>query len=412
MDQVKFNSHMIALMAEDPFYAAVSRRIRKIRSCDVPTAGVAIQDERIIMLWNPDFFGQLESQHVRGVIKHELLHIIEEHICSRKKENALVWNIATDCAINCLITPGHLPDCAIIPGTVFKNVPKGQEKLAAMIKSLPRMKSSEWYYNRLMKDEDVLQELKGGDGNSESSDNGTDPYGGMTSIDSHDGWQGDLNSMERTVMEEQIRSVIKDAVREVEHRAAKGLRAWGDVPVEMQSKLKEFCAGIVDWRRLLRMSVGMAKSRDKRSTRMRRNRKYGRIHPGKTFLRRSRVLVAVDESGSVSNDDVSLLFGELDKLAQEIEFTVIHFDTCVDDNVTSYKRGEKVKPVRYRSGGTNFNAPTKWANEHSASYDTLFILTDGMAAKPTRCKIKRTWILTPGYKLEFDTRELQVCMKK
>jgi predicted metal-dependent peptidase len=114
----------------------------------------------------------------------------------------------------------------------------------------------------------------------------------------------------------------------------------------------------------------------------------------------------------VSNDDVSLLFGELNKLAKEIEFTVIHFDTTVDDNVTSYKRGEKIKSVRYRCGGTDFNAPTEWANKHSSQFDTLFILTDGQASSPTRCRIKRTWILTPGCKLYFDTQELQVYMRK
>jgi predicted metal-dependent peptidase len=414
MDQREFNKHLVAQMATDPFYAAISRRIRKIRSFDVPTAGVGFDNEKVVMHWNPDFFGQLESQHVKGVLKHEFLHIIEEHICSRKKENALVWNLATDCAINCLITAEHLPDCAIIPGTSFKNIPKGQEKLARLIESLPRMKSSEWYYNRLIKEEDALQELTDGKhkSGSGSTDDNPDPYDGMANIDNHDGWQDSVDSVERTVIREEIRSVIRDAVREVEQRVAKGLQAWGDVPTEMQTRLKEFCAGTVDWRTLLRMSTGMAKSRDKRSTRTRRNRKYGLAHPGKTYLRRSRVLVAIDESGSVSNDDISLLFGELNKLAKEIEITVIHFDTLVDDNVTSYKRGEKITPIRYRSGGTDFNAPTDWANKHASQFDTLFILTDGQAAPPTQCKIKRTWILTPGCKLYFDTRELQVHMGK
>ena len=86
-------------------------------------------------------------------------------------------------------------------------------------------------------------------------------------------------------------------------------------------------------------------------------------------------------------------FGELNKLSTIAAFTVIPFDTNVDDEkVFVWKKGEKRNRERVLCGGTDFNAPTLWVNERQ--YDGHIVLTDLCAPKPINSKCQRLWIST------------------
>ena len=84
-------------------------------------------------------------------------------------------------------------------------------------------------------------------------------------------------------------------------------------------------------------------------------------------------------------------FGELNKLAKLAEFTVVPFDTQVDESkVYVWKKGENKKAERVLCGGTCFEAPTDWANKNGV--DGVIILTDMEAPKPKACKAQRMWM--------------------
>jgi len=91
---------------------------------------------------------------------------------------------------------------------------------------------------------------------------------------------------------------------------------------------------------------------------------------------------------------LSAFFSELNSLAKLAEFTVIPFDHEVDESkVYVWKKGENRKRERVLTGGTDFNAPTDYVNEHN--FDGVIILTDMMAPKPKRCNAQRMWMTTP-----------------
>jgi hypothetical protein len=93
---------------------------------------------------------------------------------------------------------------------------------------------------------------------------------------------------------------------------------------------------------------------------------------------------------------LALFFSELTSLAKYAEFTVIPFDTEVaEDEVFVWKKGKKQTWERVKTGGTCFNAPTKWVNEKD--FDAHLILTDMEAPKPVSSKIQRAWVTTPQY---------------
>ena len=121
--------HAYRLLMDEPFFAALSRKIEKRASTAIPTAGVRVCPDtaQFEMIYNPEFFASLPEEHVRGVLKHEFYHLIFEHVTNRKPAGIdhKSWNIAADLAINSHLV-GELPENACMPGVgPFANMPAG-----------------------------------------------------------------------------------------------------------------------------------------------------------------------------------------------------------------------------------------------------------------------------------------------
>ncbi len=80
------NMHTARLLMREPFFAALSRRIDKIASTAIPTAGVRVNPDsaQFEMIYNPEFFAQLSDEHKQGILMHEFYHLVFEHVTGRK----------------------------------------------------------------------------------------------------------------------------------------------------------------------------------------------------------------------------------------------------------------------------------------------------------------------------------------
>jgi predicted metal-dependent peptidase len=142
------------------------------------------------------------------------------------------------------------------------------------------------------------------------------------------------------------------------------------------------------------------------------NRRYPYVHPGRKTNRQASIAISIDQSGSVSDEMLASFYAELNKLASVATFTVIPFDTKVaEKKVYIWKKGEKKKRERVLSGGTCFDAPTKYVNERN--FDGHIILTDMCAPKPIASKCQRMWMTdrygkTANY---FSTNERVVAIE-
>ena len=124
------NMHTARLLMREPFFAALSRRIDKIATTAIPTAGVRVTPDsaQFELMYNPEFMGALSDDHKLGILKHEFYHLIFEHVTSRKPEgvNHKVWNICAALAIHSHLQ-GELPDWVCMPGGPnFEEMPLGQ----------------------------------------------------------------------------------------------------------------------------------------------------------------------------------------------------------------------------------------------------------------------------------------------
>ena len=172
IDAFDLSPHLIRLMWDEPFFATIMRVIKKRETKQIPTAGVYCKDGELNLVWNRKFLAGLSASETKGLLKHEAYHIIFEHTTTRTQEPHVVWNYATDLAINSLIDESELPEGGLIPGKPFGALTPeqieqmGQQaadryaKVSALIESFPKEESSEWYFQKLMEDPDVAEAIQ------------------------------------------------------------------------------------------------------------------------------------------------------------------------------------------------------------------------------------------------------------
>ena len=351
-------------LPEEPFFSALSRHIRKVPTNAVPTAGVRINPTsgNFELFYNPEFMDSLDDFEFAAVYKHELYHIIFQHVLNRLPEEGLTkkWNVATDLAINSLLT--GLPEGCLIPGqpgTPWEHMPMGQ--------------TSEWYMANLP----AIDE---------------DPCGGGGQGD-HSAWGDDkLPSHVRDMAEDKIKSKLK----KIDSDLASGGQSWGSVPIEIQRELQKSLQPKLDWKSILRYFIKTSQRSSRRSSMKRLNRRYPYVHPGRKAERTAKIAISIDQSGSVGDAMLVAFFTELNKLASLAEFTVVPFDcTVAEDHIYVWKKGERRVWERVRYGGTCFNGPTKWVNDNG--FDGHIVLTDLCAPKPIASKCQRMWMTTSHY---------------
>lgn len=414
----RLDPHLIGLMWDEPFFSKILRTVTKVKTDDIPTAGVLAKDGDVKMWWNPKFLAGLTSLQVKGLLKHECFHLIFEHTTTRKHDPHIVWNYATDLAINSMIPEDELPEGGLIPGKAFKELTeedkakmgdervKQFEALSNLIASFPKNESSEWYFARLMEDEDAKDALTNPAGGGEGGEGPMIPG----TMDDHGGWD-EMSDEERELVKGKVKQALENAVKECDQSGQ-----WGSVGAEHRATLREMISKEIDWKAVLKQFCGMSRRADRTSNIRRLNRKYAGIHPGAYRSYTSSIAVYVDQSGSVGDEDLALLFGELRTLAKHTEFTLYNFDTEVDESSERVWRGNKAPGMqRTRCGGTDFEAPTKHANANKSKFDGYLILTDGECSEPkTPNRLKRGWVITPGRQLYFDAprRDFKIQMKE
>ena len=381
------NRHMARLLLKEPFFAALSRTIDKFASRAIPTAGVRVNPStaQFELIYNPDFFATLEDSHKAGVLKHEFYHLIFEHVTGRLPEEGMgpKWNICTDLAINTHLQ-GELPDMCLMPGQ--------PETLWA---ELPHGKAAEWYMANI-----VWPEPEGGNGgkgrgkgrgDGEGDDAGgggnqPDDGQGQSGVGTHDEWQNIPDHI-KEIAKERLKGTVKKAAQEA------STKGWGTVSSDCRQEIMERLKTYVDWRKVLRYFIKVSQKANKRSSMKSINRRYPYIHPGRKTSRQAKIAISIDQSGSVSNEMLNAFFNELNKLAGLAEFTVVPFDSKVaEDKIYVWKKGETKKWERVLYGGTCFDAPTAWVNEHS--FDGHIVLTDLCAPKPKPSRCQRMWMTT------------------
>ena len=355
------------LILTEPFYGLFLIGINKKFTDQIPTAGVSKHGIGMQLTINPEFYINLSNFHRIGLIKHELLHIAFGHLLMRDiYSNHKLFNIAADLEINQYIDINKLPE----GGLLLSSFPE---------LNLPSKAGTKVYYNLL----EQAQE----DGTSPSLDNLMDKMDGESEY-CHGTWNefDDLSEPDKKLMEKQVEHQLKQS-------AETTIKKQGDIPGEFKDiieRLFHIEPAKFDWKSYLKRFVGNSSVVYTKKLRRKYNKRYSGS-PGLKIKFKNHILVGVDTSGSVNNEELKEFFSELAHMSKTgHKISVAQCDTRL-------RTVEEFNPKKdweiHGRGGTSFQPVIDHYNE-KGSYTALIYLTDGEAYAPDNCPNNTLWCLS------------------
>ena len=94
------------LLMDQPFFGALALRLKLIQdndNCDTAAT------DGVRLIYNSDYIEKLDTVTRKGLIAHEVMHCVFNHMTRRQERDPKLWNIATDFAIN-----NHLIECDFV----------------------------------------------------------------------------------------------------------------------------------------------------------------------------------------------------------------------------------------------------------------------------------------------------------
>lgn len=280
----------------------------------VKTAGACVTQSGTQLIFNTEFVESLTTEELCGVVEHEVLHILFDHVHAMKYDKYLdkhIANIAMDLSINQYI----------------KNLPKDCVSLSSIKKitglDLEPLQNWEYYYQKLMDKKEELEK--------------TYP------IDDHDLQVSDQ------CKEGEGREVLRDAI----DKAIKASR--GNVPSHILKVFDTLSSeSKVPWKQVLANFIARATASTSKNTRKKTNRRFGIDQPGKIKQRELTLGVCTDSSGSVSDESYQQFMAEIIRISKICGTTFIIDADCTVQNVEKIKKNKPVKTERHGSGGTAY----------------------------------------------------------
>ncbi len=171
-----------------------------------------------------------------------------------------------------------------------------------------------------------------------------------------------------------------EQVKEVVRRAQR-CKQWGSVGGVLKDEIEATTMVRIDYRTILSGFRASVLSSKRHLTRMIPSRRYGFQYMGSKRDFATRLLVAIDVSGSVDDRQVSQALSIINRFfkygVENVD--VIQFDAGLCGDVLPMKKAQKSISIEGR-GGTDFQAPVDYFLKER--YDGLIMITDGYAPRP------------------------------
>jgi predicted metal-dependent peptidase len=369
------------LMLKEPYYGFFLIMLNKVWRKDLPTAGVSKQNINYQLAINEEFWTGLSDDHKMGLLKHELLHIAFGHLVSFSSfSNKKLANVAMDMEINQYIEDSWLPEGGI-----------KLEDYADL--NLDKKAGCRYYYDQLLRLQD--EKDKNGTTGNDAMDKLLDNVA-SGDIPDHSTWEefDDMTDAEKKLIEKQVQKILQDAKEQT-------VKKRGNVPGEIENLIvvEEFTAPKFDWKGYLRRFTGVSTKVFTKKIRRKENRRY-EDNPGLKIKMRQHMLLAIDTSGSVSNDELTEFMNEIHHIHKAgVDITVVQCDTSIR-SIEPYKGKNEIKV--FGRGGTEFDPVLDYYNANLKKYTSLVYFTDGECYTSVKPKSKVLWVLSERSSMNED----------
>ncbi|WP_302631422.1 VWA-like domain-containing protein [uncultured Clostridium sp.] len=348
---------ILSLMEDkDNFYGYFLFQMgREIRFDITSASGVNFKGAKYVIYFNPILFLQLNMKQMETTIKHEIHHVLSLHL-SRAKElknkySTLTVNLAMDIVVNQYLD--NLPPYS----TTLKGV-----NLKYNL-NMEAYNTLEYYAEKIQSELDLMEENdEGEEDDSQMTNSMVESYNPEKM---HDMWQESDEFDEKT---------LREFAEKVINASQKGT-----IPSQVESLIANLknSQGEIPWNIMLKKLMGTVESNKKKTITRRNRRQPNRLDlRGEIRNHKSEIAVAIDISGSISNEEFKQAIKEVLSIVKNYnhEITIIE---C-DKEVKRVYKAKSVRDIKKRltsGGATKFTPVFEYAN--NTKCNLLIYFTDG-----------------------------------
>ena len=356
----------VGLLLRHPFFGNMATRMR-VQSCDdwCPTAATDGRN----LYYNTQFFNMLSNKQIEFVIAHEILHCVFDHIVRREDRDAQIYNIACDYLVNNVLVRDRIGE-RVDQIQIFQDF------------KYDKWTSEEVYDDIFDKyDEEELEKLgqmldehidweKSPDGDEGKSQKG--PAGNESGEDGRP-----------TYTKDELKA-IRDEIKESMMSSAQAAGV-GNTPGEIARMIKDITEPKMNWREIIRQTIQSTIRNDFTFTRpSRKGWHTNAILPGMNFDNTIDLCIALDMSGSISDQTGADFLGEINGIMDEYQDYAIKvwcFDTKVyNEQDFSPSGGDELTEYEIMGGGgTEFMCNWEYMKENDIQPKKFIMFTDGYA---------------------------------
>ncbi|MBN9648178.1 hypothetical protein J0L31_14380 [Terrisporobacter glycolicus] len=349
------NKVNLSLMEDkDNFYGYFLFQMEKVIRFDMTSAtSVSFKGAKYVIYFNPIIFLELNIKQMETTIKHEILHIVSQHLIRGKdlknKYTTLAINMAMDVVVNQDLN--YLPPYAIT--LEYINMKYNLK--------LDPYKTFEYYLEKIQTELDFQEE----DDEGEEIDSNENVAVEFDIEKTHDSWNESDEIDEKT---------LKEFTQKIADNSQKG-----SIPSYLEGMIKSLKSnkGELPWNLYLKKLMGTVEANKKKTITRRNRRQPNRLDlRGELRGHRAEIAVAIDISGSISDEEFKQAIKEVLSIVKNYnqEITIIE---CDKEIRRTYKV-KSVKDVKDRmatGGGTEFSPVLQYAN--NKNINLLVYFTDG-----------------------------------
>lgn len=326
---------------------------REIRFDISSATSVNFKGAKYVMYFNPIIFLELNMKQMETTIKHEILHVISQHLIRAKelkgKYSTLALNISMDVVVNQYLD--YLPPYSITLEYINNKYDM----------KLEPYKTFEYYLEKVQTELDLQEENDEG----EEVDSNENVIVDFDPERTHDMWEESDEVDEKTLNE--FTEKFADSAKK------------GKNPNYIDAMIKSLKNrnGELPWNLFLKKLMGTIEANKKKTVTRRNRRQPSRLDlRGELRGHKAEIAVAIDISGSISDEEFKQAIKEVLAIVKSHnqEITIIECDKEI-------RRAYKVKSPRdvqeriATGGGTKFSPVFEYAN--NKKINLLIYFTDG-----------------------------------
>jgi predicted metal-dependent peptidase len=387
----------IQIQKSNPFFAylVLQLKFKEAREGELPDyagMGVAIDGT---LVYKKEFVDKITEPELIGVLVHEILHLSLLHLTRRQKREPTIWNVAADICVNQIVkTNGY----SLPRGAIVSDYNNNCEFMGVKINKCDK-KTAEQVYEELehlkskMKKRFVLgypsMNDKEGGGNEdgtpfdihiEGKDEGNKNQNGKDEKDNNNqnkgnGFNSNLTEEEKREWEEFWKSKANEALVTAKLK--------GNVPAGIERLVGQLSEAKIGWREILQRYVQRAIPYDYTYSNPSKKSVATGYYMPNTIKDYIDVVVAVDTSGSIGQEELKEFLSEIVGIAKafstRVKMRLLTHDVKVwDDLLIQNGNIAKINELKVKGGGgTSHKEVLDYVNEKYKTTRLLICFTDG-----------------------------------